>query len=252
MNRLFIVCLLVCASVNSVWSQNKDSLSIGIDEHLGQIIPGDIRVINEQGQWVSLDTLIKRPTVIALVYFRCPGICSPLMEGMANLMDISPMVPGADYDMLTISFDPRENIDLGIRKKRNYVQQMSKKEIASTHWQFFASDTANIHRLTEAIGFRYKQVGNDYLHTATLTIVSPDRKITRYLNGTYFLPFELKMATIEASKGLPGPTINKVLQYCYSYSPESQNYVMDITKVAGIIIAFMLVMFVLYLIIRKK
>lgn len=252
MVRLFLVCLLLWFTIGSVHPQVQDSLSIGIEERLGQVIPGDIKIVNEQGQWVSLDTLIKRPTVIALVYFRCPGICSPLMEGIANLMDASPLVPGTDYDMLTISFDPRENIDLGIRKKRNYVQQMNKSDLAGRHWQFFASDTLNIRRLTKAVGFKYKQVGNDYLHTATLTIVSPDRKITRYLNGTYFLPFELKMATIEAAKGLPGPTINKVLQYCYSYSPESQNYVMDITKVAGILIVFMLVMFVLYLIIRKK
>lgn len=127
MNRLFVVCLLVLAGFTALRAQNQDSLTIGIDEHLGQTIPGDIVVINEAGKQVSLDTLIRRPTVIALVYFRCPGICSPLMQGMADLMDASPLVPGTDYDMLTISFDPRENIDLGIRKKRNYVQQMKKK-----------------------------------------------------------------------------------------------------------------------------
>ena len=80
-------------------------------------------------------------------------------------------------------------------------------------WKFFISDSASIAKATNAVGFKYKRQGNDFLHAASVMVISPDGKITRYLNGLYFLPFEFKMAIIEANKGQSGPTINKVLQF---------------------------------------
>ena len=111
---------------------------------------------------------------------------------------------------------------------------------AVTGGKFFVSDSANIAKLTNSVGFKYKRTGNDYIHTGTLIFLSDKGKITRYLNGTRFLPFEFKMAVIETSKGQSGPTINKVLQYCYSYDPSGQGYVLNITRVAGIVIMFIL------------
>ncbi|MFW5710104.1 MAG: SCO family protein, partial [Bacteroidota bacterium] len=164
-------------------------------------------------------------------------------------------VPGEDYQVLTISFDPTESSDLAARKKRNYMNLIENKDIAEG-WHFYTSDSANIARLTEATGFRYKRTGNDFLHAGALILVSPDGKITRYLNGTYFLPFEFKMAIVEATQGKTGPTINKVLQYCYTYDPAGQQYVLNITKVSGSIIIFIGLLFFLVLalkpVFRKK
>jgi protein SCO1/2 len=107
-------------------------------------------------------------------------------------------------------------------------------------------------KATEALGFRYKKAGNDFLHSATLIFISPEGKITRYLNGTYFLPFEFKMAITESSKGQSGPTINKILQYCYGYDSQAQRYVLDVTKVGGGLILLILVLTVLWLIFKQK
>jgi protein SCO1 len=211
---------------------------IGVDEKLGEIIPGDIRVYDENGEEAYLEDLIDKPTIMALVYYRCPGICSPLMEGIAEAIDRTDLVLGVDYQVLTVSFDARETTDLAVNKKRNHLLLMKRQELAEQHWQFFTSDSANIARLTNATGFRYKQTGNDFIHSATLIVLSPGRKISRYLNGTYFLPFEVKMAVLEASEGRVGPTINKILQFCYSFDPAGQTYVLNITKITGIIIIF--------------
>jgi len=100
------------------------------------------------------------------------------------------------------------------------------------------------------VGFKYKPAGNDFVHAAALIVISPDRKITRYLNGTYFQPFEFKMALIEASKGQAGPTINRVLQYCYSYDPQGKQYVLSITRVMGIMISLIAVAIFLWLSLR--
>lgn len=235
-------------------STNED-VEIGIVEHLNEYLPDSISLINEQGEKVWLSDIIDKPTVINFVYYRCPGICSPLMEAVAGVMDKSDLTPGKDYQVLTISFDSGETIDLGIRKKTNYLNLMNnadKVEAAKTGWKFYVSDSASIARATEATGFRYKKTGNDYLHAASLTVVSPDGKITRYLNGLYFLPFEWKMAIVEASKGQPGPTLNKVLRYCYSYDPEGQTYVMNITKISGTLILFFGAVLLLVLVFKKK
>jgi protein SCO1/2 len=230
-----------------------DDVEIGVIEHLDEYLPDSISLINENGEQVWLSDVIDKPTVINFVYYRCPGICSPLMEAVAGVMDKSDLVPGVDYQVLTISFDPKETIDLGIRKKSNYLNLMSKKvEEAKKGWLFFTSDSASIAKATKATGFRYKRTGNDYLHAASLTLVSKDGKITRYLNGLYFLPFEWKMAIVEASKGQSGPTLNKVLRFCYSYDPVGQTYVMNITKISGTLILFFAVVFLMVLIFKSK
>jgi protein SCO1/2 len=233
----------------------KDDVEIGVVEHLDEYLPENISLINEKGEQVWLADVIDKPTIINFVYYRCPGICSPLMEAVAEIMDKSDLTPGEDYQVLTISFDPSETIDLGIRKKANYLNLMNnpnKIEEAKTGWLFFASDSASIIKATNATGFKYKKTGNDFLHAASLTVVSPDGKITRYLNGMYFLPFEWKMAIVEASKGKSGATLNKVLNYCFSYDPVGQTYVMNITKVSGTIILFMAVVLLLFLGLKPK
>ncbi len=232
-----------------------EDVEIGIVEHLDTYLPDSISLIDEEGNQVWLADLIDKPTVLNFVYYRCPGICSPLMEAVAGVMDKADITPGKDYQVLTISFDPGETIDLGIRKKTNYLNLMNnadKVEAAKTGWKFFVSDSASIARVTQATGFKYKKTGNDYTHAASLIVVSPDGKITRYLNGLYFLPFEWKMAIVESSKGQSGPTINKVLRFCYSYDPEGQSYVLNVTKISGTLILFFAIVFLLVLVLKPK
>lgn len=231
--------------------KTKD-LEIGIVEHLDQFLPTDIYLINENNQRVCLTDLIDKPTIINWVYFRCPGICSPLMEGLANVMDESDLKPGIDYQVLTISFDPRETIDLGVRKKANYLNLVHKKEDIAKGWHFFVSDSASIAKGTNATGFKYKSTGNDFTHAASVCVVSPKGKITRYLNGISFLPFDFKMAVIESSKGMSAPTINKIMQYCFSYDPVGKAYVLNVTKISGTLILFFAVVFFLILIFKPK
>ena len=225
---------------------------IGIVEHLDEFLPTDIYLIDENNQRVLLTDIIDKPTIINWVYFRCPGICSPLMEGLAKVMDASDLVADVDYQVLTISFDPSESIDLGIRKKTSYLNLVDKKETIKQGWKFFVSDSASIAKGTNAVGFKYKITGKDFLHAASVTVVSPKGKITRYLNGIYFLPFDFKMAIIESSKGMSAPTINKIMQYCFSYDPVGQAYVLNVTKISGTLILFVAMIFFLVLIFKPK
>ena len=237
---------------SNILNDNSDDPEIGIIEHLDEYLPDGIHITGLDSQQVLLSDLIDKPTVLNFVYYRCPGICSPLMEGLAEVMDRTDLTPDKDYQVLTISFDPTETLELAERKKTNYLNLVNKKEAIDKGWKFFISDSASIIKATKAVGFRYKKTGNDFLHAASVIIISPDGKITRYLNGIYFLPFEFKMAIIEANKGQSGPTINKILQFCYSYDPTGQTYVLNITKIAGSLIIFIALVIFLFLIFKPK
>lgn len=244
--------VLISFHVNGQTAITPQETEVGIEEHLDDFVPMDIMVIDENNQSTNLGALINKPTIINLVYFRCPGICSPLMEGLADVMDKVDLELGKDYQVLTISFDPRESIELAHRKKNNYLNLMSNPEPAREHWQFFVSDSANIARLTDAVGFKYRKAGNDFIHAATIVIVSPAGKITRYLNGTFFLPFELTLAITEASEGISAPTVNRILQFCFAYDPVGQKYVLSMTRVALPIITLTALVIVLILVVRTR
>jgi protein SCO1 len=235
------------------FAQSGGEVEVGIVEKLDQYVPLDAMLVDEQGDTVTLGEVLDKPTILIFVYYRCPGICSPLMDGLASAMDDTDLELGKDYQAVTISFDARESTTLAINKKKNYLYLMERKEEAEKGWLFFTSDSANIHALTEATGFRYKPTGNDFIHAAAAIVLDPRGKITRYLNGIYFLPFELKMSLLDASEGKSGPTVNRVLLFCYSYDPEGQNYVFNVTKVAGtLIIFFSLVFFITLILVRKR
>jgi protein SCO1/2 len=250
-----ILTISFCFILFPIFSQtgNDDEIEIGVVEKLNQYVPLDTYLVNEEGDTVLLRNLYDKPTILNFVYYRCPGICSPLMNGLAEAIDKTDLILGEDYQVLTISFDPRESTLLAERKKNNYLNMAERKEEVENGWLFFTADSASIKALTDATGFRYKPTGNDFIHSATIIFTDPEGKITRYMNGIYFLPFEIKMSVIEASQGKSGPTINKVLQYCYSYDPDGQKYVMNITKVAGTLIIFIaLILLIVLLFVRRK
>ena len=224
---------------------------VGVDEHLGEFVPLELEFYDETGEHVALGALIDKPTILTLVYYRCPGICSPLLNGLVDALDRMQLEPGVDYEVLTISFDPTETPDLARRKRTNHLKAFN-RDFPPAAWSWMTGDSAAIARLTDAVGFRYVPAGKDFTHPGVLTILSPNGKIARYLHGITFLPFDIKMALNEAAAGKVGPTINRVLYFCFSYDPEGQTYVFNILKVAGIMIMVFAAAFVLWLIISSR
>lgn len=248
-----LIALLLLLTFLAAPAQTDPDVEVGIIEKLDQFIPMDAMLVDEHGDTVIIGNIIDKPTILNFVYFRCPGICSPLMDGLSDVIDATDLELGKDYQALTISFDHREGTVLAIQKKKNYLNLMEKKEQAQEGWRFFTTDSANVKALTESTGFRFKPTGNDFIHAATLVIVDPEGKITRYMNGIYFLPFEMKMSILDATEGKSGPTVNRLLQYCYSFDPAGQQYVLNITKVAGTLILFLgLLLFLVLIFVRKR
>jgi protein SCO1/2 len=229
----------------------NDPPDLGIYENLDAYLPDDIVLTDENYNVINLKEKIDKPTVIALVYYECPGICSPLLEGVAEVITRAKIDLGTEYQVFTVSFDPDEKPKLAKDKKANYAKLVKGKDVENG-WTWFTGDSANIDRLLDGLGYKVKKEGAEFIHPAAIMVVSPDAKITRYLHGTYFLPFDLKMAVIEASEGRSGPTINKVLQFCFAYDAEGKKYVLNFTKVSGSIIIFLAVSLFVGLLISNR
>jgi protein SCO1/2 len=247
---IFILFFVGLANLQSQEPIVKEIVEIGWLEHLEDTIPLDLTFNSEENTVVTLRELIDKPTVLSFVYFNCPGVCNPLQESISRVAEKIDMELGKDYQILTISFDVSDTPAKAQKKKNNFIQNIVKEK--ADHWMYLTGDKENIDALTKAVGFKYKATGLDFAHPSGLILLSPDGKITRYLYGLDFLPFDLKMAIIEAQKGLAKPTINKVLQYCFNYDPQGQSYTLSVTRVTGTLTLFIAVLVFLGLIISKS
>jgi protein SCO1/2 len=246
--KLFLALISFFVSIGS-FSQTPlfdKQMQVSFDEKQGQFAALDTKLVNEKGDTVLLKDVIDKPTILNLVYYECPGTCSPLMFGVSKFIDEVDLKPGKDYEVITISFDPSEKINLGIEKKAAYVSTMKNKE-AAKYWRFFVSDSLNIAKLTKSVGFNYVKRNNQYIHPTGLIALGSDGKIIRYLRGIEFLPFDIKITMVEAAKGKIGPSINRLLAICYSYDTKGNQFVFNVTKVSAIVILFFVILLFIFL-----
>jgi protein SCO1 len=231
----FTLWFLLFGNVNGQLPINRE-VEVGIIEKLGDTLPLDLTFYNEKSDTVTLGSLIDKPTILSFVYFDCPGLCSPLLDGIAEVVSKMDLALGKDYDIITISFNTKDTPEKARIKKLNFIQKI--KEQDRGHWTYLTGDIENIQKITEAAGFRYKPTGLDFAHPATIIMLSPKGKVTRYLYGVSFLPFDVKMAILEAQKGLARPTVSKVLSYCFGYDTITRSYTLQFTRLIG---TFMLI-----------
>ena len=236
MTKLFagILCVFATLSARPLWAATADDppLDVGVDEKLGQTVPLDLMLVAEQGDRVSLRSLIDKPTILTLNFFRCTGLCTPLLNGIAELLQRTDQIPGKDFQVLTVSFDPRDDAELAGHKKENYLKQLG-PAFDKNAWRFLTGDPITTKRLADSVGFRFAKRGEDYVHAGAIMVLSPKGQVTRYFYGVTFLPFDVKMAVAEASAGRTGPTIARFLKFCYSHDPTGRRYYLKITRVSA-------------------
>jgi len=233
------------------FEQPEDLSGIGIGEKLGRLVPLDLTFQDENGSAVRLRQLIHAPVILTPVYLHCPNVCSLLLQNLADTLDKLPGEPGRDYVALAVSFDETEKPDLARQKKQMYLK-MIRKPFPEDAWRFLTGDRENIHKLTDAIGFHFKRVGEDFEHPVSLIILAPDGKIVRYMYGADPLPFDLKLALVEASEGRIGPTIAKVVRFCFSYDPKANKLVFNMLRVTGTVTLLFALSFALFLIFKGR
>ena len=248
--------LLVLVFTSISFSNNK--IEIGVDEQLGNNIPLDVTFNDENGNPVKLGDLITGPTVLALVYYNCPGICNPLMFELTNVMNKSDLEPGYDYNVIAISINKFENSKNASEKKKEMLSGFD-KDISPDSWRFLTGSIENIKAVTNAAGFYFKREGKELRHAGTLIFLDKNGKICRYLfpgytenHGYGILPFDFKMAVLETSESKVTPTVARFLRFCFSYDPEGNRYALNITRISGAAILLFVGIFLLVMKLKPK
>jgi len=205
----------------------KELEGVGIVEHLDGKIPLGLRFQDETGREVSLGDYFgkDRPVLLTLVYFRCPMLCTLVLNGMIDALKQIDMTPGKEFEIVTVSFDPTETPTLAKFKKQNYLTEYGRPE-AGPGWHFLVGGEEEIRALTDAVGFGYKwnEEQKQYVHQAAIYVVTPDGRLSRYLYGVMFDPRTLKLSILEAGKGKIGSTFDQIVLYCFHYDASSGKY----------------------------
>lgn len=255
--KIFISTIILSLALVSI-SFSNNQIEIGVDEQLGKNIPLDVTFNDENGNQVALRDLIKGPTVLALVYYYCPGICNPLMFELANVMNKSDLEPGYDYNVVAISIDEFENPEKASAKKKEMFSGFD-KEVSPESWRFLTGSLENIKSVTDAAGFYFKREGAELRHAGTLMFIDKNGKICRYLFPSYtenhgygILPFDFKMAILETSESKITPTVARFLRFCFSYDPEGRRYAINFTRIFGAAILLFAGIFLLIIILKPK
>ncbi len=230
---MVLICLLVIQRM--VFSHSVTGF-YGISEKNGSFLPDTVWLLNEDSVLVNVVDLIDKPTVLSFVYFKCPGLCSPLMNGLAELIDRSEIQIGTHYQIITISIDHQEMPSVASSKKNAYLRTMKKAADAAESWKFLTGDSINIQILTNAAGWQFKRNKEGFIHAAAVILVTPDRMISQYLYGIFFMPVHFQLAVSDAWKGLSVPSRIKTLKYCYDYAVKTNRRVRTVAFVFGICI----------------
>jgi protein SCO1 len=204
-------------------------VDVGIEERLGEQVPLDAKFKDETGKDVELSAYFSpgKPVLLNFAYFQCPMLCNMVLNGMLGGMKNISWVAGKEYEVVTISIDPRETPELAAAKKTSHIEALGQPE-AARGWHFLTGDEKQIRRVTDAIGFKYQYVKatNEYAHAAGVYTISPAGKISRYLYGIEFKKKDLRLALLDASEGKSLSIGEKIVMFCYRYDASAKGYVL--------------------------
>lgn len=256
MKRLLIwyACVAGSALFGQVQTGWRPALlrSVGIDQQMGAQVPIDLPFNDESGQTVTLRQYLGKPVILALVYYQCPSLCNMVLNGVLRSVKSLPMTAGDQYNIVAVSFDPRETSEMAAAKKTSYVKGYNRAG-AEEGWHFLTGPEASSKSLADAVGFHfaYDSVNNQFAHGSAIMLLTPEGKVTRYFYGIDYPARDVRLGLVEASNRRIGSPIDAVMLYCYHYDPSNGKYgmvIMNALRLAGmatvgVLATFMLIMF---------
>jgi protein SCO1/2 len=210
--------------------------SVGVDQHLDAQVPRDLAFRDESGQAVTLgDYMRDKPTILTLNYFECPNLCTLVLTRLTDAMRELSFGVGKQFNVVTVSIDPRERPELAAAKKATYLERYGKPDAAGG-WHFLTGDAPAIERLTQVVGFRYAYDDrqNQYAHPAAILLLTPEGRISRYFYDLSYAPGDLRLGLVEASANQIGSPVDQFLLRCYHYDPVSGRYTPAIMQIVQI------------------
>jgi protein SCO1/2 len=222
-----IVALARPAAAQILEDAPKELEGVGIVERLGAQVPLDLAFRDESGADLTLARFFEpgRPVLLNIVYFDCPMLCNVFLDGFVSGLRELDWTPGREFEIVTVSMDPRDDAAGATRKRAHYVERLGRPE-AAAGWHFLTGDEAGIARLAEAVGFRYRFMPDrgEFAHSAGLFVATPDGRLSRVITGVVFEPQTLRLALVEASHGKIGSPVDHFLLFCFAYDHTAGRY----------------------------
>jgi cytochrome c oxidase subunit 2 len=222
-----LLLLSVCVTrAQTPAAQNSLIRDVRFEQRLNQQAPLDLTFHDERGNDVQLQQYFgKKPVILSLVYYRCPMLCTLVLNGLTEALIEQKFNVGAQFNVVTVSFDPSETPALAQAKKQTYLQRYGRPG-AEEGWHFLTGNQTNIQALTDAVGFHYHfdPVTGQFAHPSGILILTPDGKIARYFYGIEYSALDMRFGLIEASQEKIGSPVDEVLLLCYHYDPKSGKY----------------------------
>jgi len=250
---LLFAFVTVSAQTSNANSEIDILKEVSIEQRLNEQIPLDLNFLDATGRRVQLrDYFGEKPVILSLVYYECPMLCSMILNGLLRSLNTLSFDVGDEFNIITVSFDPKETTKLAMGKKKSYMSKYGRLD-AEKGWHFLTGDESSIQQLTEAVGFNYKYdpETNQFVHASGMMVLTPQGKLSRYFYGVEYSTKDLKFGLMEAANDKIGSVVDQLLLYCYHYDPVTGKYGMVIMNVIRIfstatvlvLAAFMVVMF---------
>jgi protein SCO1 len=207
--------------------------NVGFQPQLNAHLPLDLPFRDEAGRDVQLrDYFTHKPVLLALVYYGCPMLCNQTEQGVVGALRMLSFNPGRDYEVVFVSFDPRESPDMAAQKKELAMTHFRRPETASG-WHFLTGSKESIDALTKGANFRYSfdQKSDLFAHASGIMLLTPDGRISRYFYGVEYPARDIRLGLVDASAGRIGTPIDRALLFCYQYDPTSARYSASILKI---------------------
>lgn len=200
---------------------------VGIDQKLNVQVPLDLTFRDELGHTVPLSTYFRsgKPVVLAPVYYRCPMLCTQILNGLASSLKAVSFNPGQEFEVVAFSFDPKDTVELAAAKKEMYLRRYGRANTANG-WHFLTGDDPNIKALMDAVGFHYKYdpATDQYAHASGVMIITPEGRLSKYFYGVEYAPRDIRLGLVEASLNKIGTPVDRILLFCYHYDPTTGKY----------------------------
>jgi protein SCO1/2 len=255
-----LILLLSCVLAQDSRAQQPQSKvlsEVRIDQKLRSQVPLDLKFRDELGHEVALASYFTgKPVILVLAYYRCPMLCTQVLNGLADCMKNMSLELGSDYRVLTVSIDPRETPTLAAEKKKSYLSKLQRED-AGDNWHFVVGEEQAIQRLSDSVGYRfaYDADKDQFAHGSGIIVLTPSGQVSRYLMGIAYPANDLKLALVEASAGKIGSLADRLLLLCFHYDESTGRYtpaVMAIVRIMAVVTLMIVVAFILSSIWRDR
>ena len=233
------IALAFCVAIKTQADVPYALRDVGFDQRLNEQAPLDIEFKDETGKTVKLGEYFgSKPVILVLAYYQCPRLCTLVLNGLVQGMLEMRLDAGKDFEVVTVSFDPRETWQLAASKKDSYLLRYGRPG-AEAGWHFLTGKEEQIKRLAGAVGFRYQfdPLQDQFIHASGIMILTPGGKISRYFYDVHYPGRDLRLGLVEASNNKIGSPVDQILLYCFHYDASLGRYsasIMNFVRLAGV------------------